>query len=148
MALCKQEHGHAMRRNALEYLGGGAADSVFWHRRYTGHPFIYRYNRATPDMVQQKSGSMTVPRSKLVDVNLTPWYHVISKTVRRAFLLSLGEDDRKQWLEAIAWAHGGADCCPHSRWAVFSSNGDSLRQAMQQPNGSGRSGRVKTKRRP
>ncbi len=42
---------------------------------------------------------MTVARSQLVDVNLTPWYHVISKTVRGAFLLSQGEEDRKQWLE-------------------------------------------------
>ncbi len=42
---------------------------------------------------------MTVARSQLVDVNLTPWYHVISKTVRGAFLLSQGEDDRKQWLQ-------------------------------------------------
>ena len=30
---------------------------------------------------------MTVARSQLVDVSVTPWYRVISKTVRGAFLL-------------------------------------------------------------
>ena len=42
---------------------------------------------------------MTVARSDLVDVNVTRWYHVISKTVRGAFLLGEGEEDRKQWIE-------------------------------------------------
>jgi REP element-mobilizing transposase RayT len=42
---------------------------------------------------------MTVARSRLVDVEVTPWYHVISKTVRGAFLLREGDDDRKQWIE-------------------------------------------------
>ncbi|NIL95702.1 MAG: hypothetical protein GTO53_00670 [Planctomycetales bacterium] len=42
---------------------------------------------------------MTVARSQLVDVSVTPWYHVISKTVRDAFLLREGELDRKQWIE-------------------------------------------------
>jgi REP element-mobilizing transposase RayT len=30
---------------------------------------------------------------------LVSWYHVISKTVRGAFLLGEGEEDRKQWIE-------------------------------------------------
>ena len=42
---------------------------------------------------------MTVARSQLVDVNVTPWYHVISRTVRGAFLLGQGQEDRKQWIE-------------------------------------------------
>jgi REP element-mobilizing transposase RayT len=42
---------------------------------------------------------MTVARSQLVDVNVTPWYHVISKTVRGASLLGQGQEDRKQWIE-------------------------------------------------
>ncbi len=42
---------------------------------------------------------MTVARSQLVDVSVTPWYHVISKTVRGAFLLREGDEDRKQWIE-------------------------------------------------
>jgi REP element-mobilizing transposase RayT len=42
---------------------------------------------------------MTVARSQLVDVNVTPWYHVISKTVRGACLLDQGPEDRKQWIE-------------------------------------------------
>jgi hypothetical protein len=35
---------------------------------------------------------MAVARSQLVGVNVIPWYRVISKTVRGAFLLG---DDRK-----------------------------------------------------
>lgn len=42
---------------------------------------------------------MTVARSQLVDASVTPWYHVISKTVRGARLLSHGDIDRKQWIE-------------------------------------------------
>ena len=42
---------------------------------------------------------MTVARSQLVDVSVTPWYHVISKTVRGAFLLREGDEGRKQWIE-------------------------------------------------
>ncbi len=42
---------------------------------------------------------MTVARSELVDVELTSWYHVISKTVRGALLLAEGQEDRKLWLE-------------------------------------------------
>jgi len=42
---------------------------------------------------------MTVARSQLVDVEVTPWYHVISKTVRGDFLLREGDEDRKQWIE-------------------------------------------------
>jgi REP element-mobilizing transposase RayT len=43
--------------------------------------------------------AMTVARSKLVDVSVTPWYHLLSKTVRGAYLLREGEFDRKQWIE-------------------------------------------------
>lgn len=42
---------------------------------------------------------MTVARSHLVDVDVTTWYHVISRTVRGAWLLAEGHQDRKQWIE-------------------------------------------------
>ncbi|MDZ7617480.1 MAG: hypothetical protein U1E05_10775, partial [Patescibacteria group bacterium] len=42
---------------------------------------------------------MTVARSHLVDVSVTPWYHVISGTVRGALLLGEGQEGRKQWIE-------------------------------------------------
>ncbi len=42
---------------------------------------------------------MTVPRSQIVDVSLTPWYHMICRTVRGADLLGQGELDRKRWIE-------------------------------------------------
>ena len=41
---------------------------------------------------------MTIARS-LLDVGVTPWYHLMSNTVRGAFLLAEGETDRKQWIE-------------------------------------------------
>jgi hypothetical protein len=42
---------------------------------------------------------MTVARSRLVDVEVTRWYHCISRCVRQAFLLAAGELDRKAWIE-------------------------------------------------
>ena len=42
---------------------------------------------------------MTMPRSKIVDPDLTPWYHIISRTVRGEYLLGAGEGTRKQELE-------------------------------------------------
>ena len=46
---------------------------------------------------------MTIARSKLVDTSVSRWYHCISRCVRRAFLLSEGNDgensDRKAWIE-------------------------------------------------
>jgi REP element-mobilizing transposase RayT len=43
--------------------------------------------------------NMTLPRSKTVDLNVTHWYHCISRCVRRAFLIAEGEFDRKAWLD-------------------------------------------------
>ena len=50
---------------------------------------------------------MTVARSQLVDVNVTPWYHVISKTVRGAWLLGQGVEDHRQRgaLEIVSCEH-------------------------------------------
>ena len=43
---------------------------------------------------------MTIPRSKLVDISLSRWYHCISCCVRRAHLLGEGvAGSRKAWLE-------------------------------------------------
>ena len=43
---------------------------------------------------------MTTARRKLVDPDVTRWYHCISRCVRRAFLLESeeGGTDRKAWL--------------------------------------------------
>ena len=45
---------------------------------------------------------MTLPRSKIVDPEVTRWYHCISRCVRQAFLLSNDSDEfhRKDWLES------------------------------------------------
>ena len=42
---------------------------------------------------------MTMARAHLVDVSVTRWYHCLSRCVRRAFLLSEGPIDRKEWIE-------------------------------------------------
>jgi hypothetical protein len=44
--------------------------------------------------------SMTQPRSKIVNTDVTRWYHCISRCVRRAFLIGEYQDfDRKAWLD-------------------------------------------------
>jgi hypothetical protein len=41
-----------------------------------------------------------LPRSKIIDPDVTHWYHCISRCVRRAFLFAECRDfDRKDWLE-------------------------------------------------
>jgi REP element-mobilizing transposase RayT len=42
---------------------------------------------------------MTVPRSQLVDVEVTRYYHCISRCVRRAMLCGKGFEHRKAWIE-------------------------------------------------
>jgi hypothetical protein len=42
---------------------------------------------------------MTTARKELVDVDVTRWYHCISRCVRLAFLMQNGVEDRKQWIE-------------------------------------------------
>ena len=42
---------------------------------------------------------MPAPRSTIVDEAVTPWYHCISRCVRRAFLCGQGYEYRKQWIE-------------------------------------------------
>ena len=46
-----------------------------------------------------ESTLMPAPRSTIVDEAITPWYHCISRCVRRAFLCGEGFVDRKQWIE-------------------------------------------------
>ena len=43
---------------------------------------------------------MPTPRSRVVDESVTPWYHCISRCVRKAFLCGDGAEHRKAWIEA------------------------------------------------
>ena len=42
---------------------------------------------------------MTMARAHLVDPSVTRWYHCVTRCVRRAFLLSEGPVNRKEWIE-------------------------------------------------
>ena len=42
---------------------------------------------------------MTMARGDLVDASVTPYYHCISRCVRRAHLCGAGYEHRKQWIE-------------------------------------------------
>ena len=42
---------------------------------------------------------MTMARAHLVDISITRWYHCITRSVRRAFLLGEEPHIRKQWIE-------------------------------------------------
>ena len=42
---------------------------------------------------------MTTARRKLVDESVTPWYHCISRCVRRSMLMGKGFEHRKEWIE-------------------------------------------------
>src|SRR5215469_9903972 len=42
---------------------------------------------------------MATPRTQIVDEAVTPWYHCVSRCVRRAFLCGEGFEHRKQWIE-------------------------------------------------
>lgn len=42
---------------------------------------------------------MATPRSRLVDEAVTPWYHCVSRCVRKAFLCGQGAEHRKRWVE-------------------------------------------------
>ncbi len=42
---------------------------------------------------------MTLPRRQLVDSSVTPYYHCISRCVRRLFLCGHAAEHRKQWIE-------------------------------------------------
>ena len=42
---------------------------------------------------------MTVARREIVDLDITRYYHCISRCVRRAFLCGEGYEHRKQWIE-------------------------------------------------
>src|SRR5690606_13210941 len=52
----------------------------------------------------QRTPTMTRPRSQLVSLDTTPYYHCISRCVRKAFLIGTDEgrvfDHRKAWLVA------------------------------------------------
>jgi REP element-mobilizing transposase RayT len=42
---------------------------------------------------------MATPRAQLVDEAVTPWYHCVSRCVRKAFLCGQGAEHRKRWIE-------------------------------------------------
>ena len=67
---------------------------------------------------------MTMPRAHLVDPSGTRWYHCVTRCVRRAFLLSEGPINRREWIELrleelasiFAVAVGGFSIRAHHRF--------------------------------
>jgi len=57
-------------------------------------------NLRLPLLPEGRYFAVTQPRSKIVDLSVTRWYHCISRCVRQAFLIaSNGDFDRKLWLD-------------------------------------------------
>jgi hypothetical protein len=46
---------------------------------------------------------MTQPRSTLVSLDATPWYHVVSRCVRRAFPCGLGHHSGRSFERRRGW---------------------------------------------
>ena len=46
---------------------------------------------------------MTQPRSVLVSLDATPWYHVVSRCVRRAYLCGVGHPTGRNFEHWCAW---------------------------------------------
>ena len=42
---------------------------------------------------------MTTARAHLIDPSVTRWYHCVTRSLRRAFLLGEGDSDRKVWID-------------------------------------------------
>jgi hypothetical protein len=60
---------------------------------------------------------MTIARAYLVDPALSPWYHCVTRCVRRAFLLGDEHQDRKPWIER--WLQELALIFRAARWATL-----------------------------
>ena len=85
---------------------------------------------------------MTISRSRLVDTDVTRWYHCISRCVRRAVLLSEdGSPGRKDWIDMDNHLHfllridvGGLHEPPSPRWQsdVVGRSGRNLYETWQQ----------------
>ncbi len=71
---------------------------------------------------------MTTARSQLVDLNTTPYYHCVSRCVRRSFLC--GEDEltgksyqhRRDWIEQKMYALASIYCIDICSYAIMSNH--------------------------
>ncbi len=65
---------------------------------------------------------MTTARSQLVDVNVTRYYHCISRCTRKALLLGEGSEHRKQWIEDRLQTLSGAFAVSVCGFAVMDNH--------------------------
>ncbi len=65
---------------------------------------------------------MTMARNQLVDVNVTRYYHCLSRCVRRAHLCGEGFEHRKQWIEDRLETLSGCFAVPICGFAVMDNH--------------------------
>ena len=68
-----------------------------------------------------ESALRLAPRSTIVDEAVTPWYHCISRCVRRAFPCGQGHAHRKQWIESRLKEMAGVFVVECAGFALISS---------------------------
>ncbi len=62
---------------------------------------------------------MTMPRSALVSLADTPWYHVVSRSVRRAFLCGVDAHSGKNYEHRCGWVTKAPQTLSFERGAGF-----------------------------
>ena len=71
---------------------------------------------------------MTVARSQLINLEATPYYHCISRCVRRAFLCGFDRysnqsyEHRREWVESLMMRLSQAFCIDVAAYAVMSNH--------------------------
>ncbi|MCY4046111.1 MAG: hypothetical protein OXE99_13675, partial [Cellvibrionales bacterium] len=65
---------------------------------------------------------MTQARSRLIDPEITPYYHCVSRCVRRAFLCGDAYEHRREWIEEKILSLAEIFCVDVAAYAVMSNH--------------------------
>ena len=69
-----------------------------------------------------KQQAMTKARSQQVSLEATPFYHCVSRCVRRAFLCGDAYEHRRGWIEDKMQALSDAFCIDVAAYAIMSNH--------------------------